>query len=370
MNGLQALHQWREFMDTPTGVWLGFINAIYWAGTGLTYLAMPFVSNKYGRKLGVYFGYGLLALGVGLCGIDNDVGFIMSRFFVGCASACFASTVPLLINEIAYPTHRGIANALFMCGWYVGGTIAAFIVSGRHEFLSLIDSVLTTTLRLEQTFGTRNMQGNIAWRIPTILQLLIPAVALPGLIWAPESPRWLISNGRAEEAKALLEKWHAGGDQNSALVNYEVLEITETLRAETEAHDSASYAEMFKTPGNRHRLFISVSLGIFVQWSGNGVVSYYLSLVLDTVGVRSVTDQTLISAFLNVWNLFFSVAAAFSVDRVGRRPLFLASAGIMLVGFALVTGLSGAFAENGTDATGIAVIPFLFIFFAGYDIAM
>jgi hypothetical protein len=223
---------------------------------------------------------------------------------------------------------------------------------------------------LGQTFGTRNMEGNMAWRIPTILQLLIPAAALPGLIWAPESPRWLISNGRAEEAKTLLEKWHAGGSQNSPLVNYEVLEITETLRAETEAHDSASYAEMFKTPGNRHRLFISVSLGIFVQWSGNGVVSYYLSLVLDTVGVRSVTDQTLISAFLNVWNLCFSVAAAFSVDRVGRRPLFLASVATMLVGFSLVTALSGAFAEGGSESTGIAVIPFLFIFFAGYDIAM
>jgi hypothetical protein len=214
------------------------------------------------------------------------------------------------------------------------------------------------------------MEGNMAWRIPTILQLLIPAAALPGLIWSPESPRWLISNGRAEEAKVLLERWHAGGNQNSALVNYEVLEITETLRAETEAHDSASYAEMFKTPGNRHRLFISVSLGIFVQWSGNGVVSYYLSLVLDTVGVRSVTDQTLISAFLNVWNLCFSVAAAFSVDRVGRRPLFLASVATMLVGFSLVTALSGAFAEGGSESTGIAVIPFLFIFFAGYDIAM
>jgi len=129
MNGLQALHQWREFMDTPTGVWLGFINAIYWAGTGITYLAMPWISNRYGRKLGVYIGYGFLALGVGLCGVNNQTGFILSRFFVGCASACFASTVPLLINEIAYPTHRGIANALFMCGWYVGGTIAAFIVS-------------------------------------------------------------------------------------------------------------------------------------------------------------------------------------------------------------------------------------------------
>ncbi|KAL1590877.1 hypothetical protein WHR41_00150 [Cladosporium halotolerans] len=347
MNGLQALQQWRDFMDTPTGVWLGFINAIYWAGGGIAYMIMPWVSNNYGRKAGVYIGYLLLIIGVGLVGSDSEAGFILSRFFVGCASACFLSSVPLLMNEIAYPTHRGIVSALFMCGWYVGGTLAAFI-----------------------TFGTRNIEGNMAWRIPSILQILIPAIALPGLIWAPQSPRWLVSLERGGEARAVLEKWHANGDTNSALVNYEVLEITETLMMEKQAHDSASYTEMFKTPGNRHRLFISVSLGIFVQWCGNGVVSYYLALVLDTVGVQSVTDQTLISAFLNVWNLIFSVAAAFSVDRLGRRPLFLLSAGIMLVGFVLVTALSGSFAENGHAATGIAVIPFLFIFFAGYDIAM
>jgi MFS family permease len=151
MNGLQALDQWTEFMDHPKGVWLGFINAVYWAGTGLTYLAMPWLSNKYGRKLGVYFGYGLLVLGVGLCGIDNDVGFIMSRFFVGCASATFASTVPLLINEIAYPTHRGIANALFMCGWYVGGTIAAFIVS--EHIMRLLD-IIRYSSNLETLLST------------------------------------------------------------------------------------------------------------------------------------------------------------------------------------------------------------------------
>lgn len=243
MNGLQALPQWQEFMDTPTGVWLGFINAIYWAGNGVTYLGMPWISNKYGRKMSVYIAYGFLALGVGLCGGDSQASFILSRFFVGCASACFFSSVPLLINEIAYPTHRGIANALFMCGWYVGGTIAAFI-----------------------TFGTRYVEGNMAWRIPSILQLLIPVLSLPGLILAPESPRWLISNDRVEEARDMLEKWHANGDKNSALVNYEMMEITETLRAEKEAHDSASYAEMFKNPGNRRRLFISISLGIFVQW--------------------------------------------------------------------------------------------------------
>ncbi len=167
----------------------------------------------------------------------------------------------------------------------------------------------------------------------------------------------------------MLIESHAGGDANSALVEYEMIEITSAIQLEATLKD-ASYAELFSTPGNRRRLLITVSLGLFSQWCGNGVVSYYLVLVLRTVGITSVTDQTLISGFLQVWNLLFAVAAAVSVDKVGRRPLFLASAGIMLVAYILVTALSGAFAESGNGPTGIAVIPFLFIFFAGYDIAL
>lgn len=98
--------------------------------------------------------------------------------------------------------------------------------------------------------------------------------------------------------------------------------------------------------------------------------SYYLPLVLTSVGVESVTDQTLISACLNVWNLLWAVAAATSVDRLGRRFLFLTSASVMLVSFIIVTGLSGSFATSGSSTVGTAVIPFLFIFFAGYDVGM
>ncbi|TDZ18940.1 Lactose permease [Colletotrichum orbiculare MAFF 240422] len=58
------------------------------------------------------------------------------------------------------------------------------------------------------------------------------------------------------------------------------------------------------------------------------------------------------------------------VDKVGRRALFLASGSIMLVSFSIVTGLSGSFATTGNAPTGTAVIPFLFIFYLGYDIAL
>jgi len=72
---------------------------------------------------------------------------------------------------------------------------------------------------------------------------------------------------RTEEARQVLTKWHGGGDEDSQLVSYEMIEITTTIQQEKNATSSASYSEMFKTPGNRHRLFISITLGIFGQWA-------------------------------------------------------------------------------------------------------
>jgi MFS family permease len=348
MNGLQALDTWQEFMQHPTGSWLGLINAVYWLGTGVSSFLAAAVSNKYGRKKGVYLGYIFLVLGTSLqTGANGDAAFILARFFLGCTSGWFGISVPLLINEIAYPTHRAIVNALFNCGWYVGGSLAAWI-----------------------TFATRDFTSSWGWRIPSLLQALIPCVALPGFLLVSESPRWLIFAGRNKEAAKTLADCHAAGDENTPLIRYEVAEIENTLRLEKTAHNSASYTDMLKTKGNRHRLFISVTLGVFAQWSGNGVVSYYLALVLDTVGVKSTTHQLVISACLQMWNLVFAVGAAFNVDNLGRRKLFLASAVTMAISFIVITGLSGSFAQTQTASTGAVVIPFLFIFFAGYDIAL
>jgi len=86
--------------------------------------------------------------------------------------------------------------------------------------------------------------------------------------------------------------------------------------------------------------------------------------------ITSITNQTLISAGLQIWNLIFAVGAACMVDKLGRRALFLASAATMLVSYIIITGLSGSFAETQVSSVGIAVIPMLFIFFAGYDIAL
>ncbi|KAF6802341.1 sugar transporter [Colletotrichum sojae] len=356
MNGLLALPQWHAFMRQPAGAWLGFINAAYSLGNVVVYPASAWVCNRYGRKTGIYISWVCLAAGSALqTAAPNDAAFVVARFIIGCASGFFLSA-PLLITENAYPTHRGVVSALYNSKTDAGAVVAAWV-----------------------TYATRHLDS-WSWRMPSILQLALPVLSALGLLLIGESPRWLVSIDRVDEARAVIAAAHAGGDLRSPLVNFEMTEIEETIRAEREAHSSTTWADLWSTPGNRHRLFISVTLGVFAQWCGVGtfaavpqvvsVVSYYLAMVLSSVGIKSVDDQTLISACIQIWNLICATSAAVMVDKLGRRTLFLASGTIMLASFSIVTGLSASFASTANPPTGTAVIPFLFIFYLGYDIAL
>jgi len=148
--------------------------------------------------------------------------------------------------------------------------------------------------------------------------------------------RYLIAKGRIEEARALLIKHHAGGDESSILVRYEMLQIQEALRAEA-ASEQTKIRQVLKYPATRRRLLIAATLGIAAQWSGNAVVSYYLTLVLDGVGITNPTHQSLINGGLQIFNLFATVSCgAMLVDKLGRRFLFLWSA----MGMAIASSVS------------------------------
>ncbi|RMD42580.1 hypothetical protein DV735_g2562, partial [Chaetothyriales sp. CBS 134920] len=347
MNGLMALQRWFAFMDNPSGAWLGFINAVMALIGTMSFPMVAYCANRWGRKKGLFVGFFFVFLGSFLQAFTpNKHGFVAARALLGFCSSWWGGLAPLLITELAYPTHRPFLTSLYNCGFYVGSTVAAWA-----------------------TFGTRNYENDWSWRIPSLLQIAIPAVALPAALMIPESPRFLICRGKVDEARKILTKFHAGGDQNSALVDFEIAEIERAIEVDNVSLNSSSWGDLFSTKGNRHRAFISITLGVFAQWNGVGVVSYYLALVLETVGITSVTHQTLISGCLQIWNLFWAVVAAASVDLLGRRKLFLISSSGMLCSYIAISALSGTFATGGNAGVGIAVIPFLYIFFAFYDIA-
>lgn len=354
LNGLQALPQWQVFMNHPTGAWLGFIIAVQSIGQLTMYPICSLLVQARGRKAGIYLGYLYLAIGIAVQTSAQNVGsFIVARFFIGAATAMWFGSVPLLITEVAYPSHRGVCTSLWNCGWFCGTIVAAWV-----------------------TYGTRLYDGTWAWRLPSLLQLVLPCVALPGVLCLPESPRWLVAQGKGDRAKKVLDDWHAGGNLESNVVKAEMQEIEEALRKERlsvpggkQKTFGQGYTQLFKGRGNRWRSFITVTLGFLAQWNGVGIVQYYLVLVLQSVGITGVTEQTLISGFLQVWNLICAVTGALLVNRIGRRKLFNSSNVAMLVCFILITALAATFANQGNSAAGVAVIPFLFLYYGAYDLA-
>ncbi|KAK9310865.1 high-affinity glucose transporter, partial [Lipomyces starkeyi] len=134
MNGLQSLEQWQEFMDFPTGAWLGFINAVGPLGSlVVTAFGTSFIADKYGRKACMIACVVLIWFGAGLGGgAKNPAMFIVGRFVGGIGSA-FGIISPLLISEIAYPTHRAVATSLYNCFFYVGSLLSAWVAFGTRN---------------------------------------------------------------------------------------------------------------------------------------------------------------------------------------------------------------------------------------------
>lgn len=115
------------------------------------------------------------------------------------------------------------------------------------------------------------MTSNWGWRIPSFLQV-VPSLLQISFIWfLPESPRWLISRGRGDEAHAILVKYHAEGDENSEFVKAEYTQIEETLEAELKIVVTEKNA--FSTPGMRKRIIIAAFFALFSQLGGIGLIA-------------------------------------------------------------------------------------------------
>ena len=98
-------------------------------------------------------------------------------------------------------------SGFYNCGWF-GGSIPATII----------------------TYGTFFIDNNYSWRIPLILQAFACVIVMIGVWFIPESPRFLMANGREKEAIDFLVKYHGNKDPDSRLVLLEVEEMKEGIR--------------------------------------------------------------------------------------------------------------------------------------------
>ncbi|KIW99860.1 uncharacterized protein Z518_10788 [Rhinocladiella mackenziei CBS 650.93] len=347
MNGLQATSSWKSYFNHPSGSVLGVINAAQSIGSVVILPIVGTLSDKLGRRWTLFTGIiTIIVASIIQAASVNYAMFVVSRIIVGCGGMLVTQPSPMLISELCFPTHRGKYTSLFWTCYYFGAILAAW-----------------------STYGTQKHIGNSdwAWRAPSILQAAYPLIQLCFFWFVPESPRWFIANGKPAEARRILARYHTGGDSNHELIEFEMAEISQAIEAEREAA-STKWSSLVSTSGNRRRTFIVVCVGAFAQWNGVAVVSYYLTLVLDTVGIKDPDTQVLINGLLQIFNFWAAASAAFLVDRLGRRTLFNWSGIGMLISFVIWTACSAVFDEQGNKGAGISVVAFIFIYFFHYDI--
>lgn len=181
------------------------------------------------------------------------VGRIINGFSVGICSA----QVPVYISELAPPSLRGrlVGFQQWAITW---GILIMFFIC----------------------YGSSYIEGSAAFRLPWGLQMIPAMLLFLGLVFLPESPRWLAKKDRWDEAKSVLVLVHGRGDENSVWVARELEEIREVVEFER-LNSDVTYFELFK-PNMINRTMIGVFTQIWSQLTGMNVMVRSSTPYLET----------------------------------------------------------------------------------------
>jgi sugar porter (SP) family MFS transporter len=343
----------------PTPDVQGGITAAMPGGSWLGALISGFLSDIFGRKTSIQIGSVIWVIGSIITAASVNipmlvVGRIINGFSVGICSA----QVPVYISELAPPSMRGrlVGFQQWAITW---GILIMFFIC----------------------YGSSFINGSAAFRLPWGLQM-VPAILLGfGLIFLPESPRWLAKKDRWEEAKDVLVLVHGKGDNDSPWVARELGEIRDVVEFER-ANSDVTYLELFK-PHMINRTAIGVFTQIWSQLTGMNVMMYYITYIFTMSGAAVDGSQNAVllpSGIQFVINVLMTVPALLWMDNWGRRPTLLVGAFFMGLWLSINAGLfatystppapgefpSAAESMKITGAPAKAVIASTYLFVASF----
>lgn len=207
-------------------------------------------------------------------------------------------------------------------------------------------------------FGSLYLEGDWSWRMwCCMFQIIIPTLILCLLPFVPESPRWLISKGRGEDAHNILAKYHTKEVKDDELGLFELQEIIEALGHERTSAKT-SWTDLFATRDKRWRMAIIFVVGWSSQWVGNGVISYYPTSILNSVGITNPTQQTSYKGGLQVSNWIMAVFGALVCERYGRRKMWLISAIGMFFSYIVIAACSAGPPRRWNGCSGVPLCLF------------
>ena len=262
------------------------------------------LSDRLGRKKLLFLSAFLFLISAVGCALIHSLSLLIIFRLIGGLGVGIASiVVPLYLSEIAPANIRGRLVTCYQLAITVGILLAyvtnSLLLSHSESALSSVSSSLFDLIYVSEVW--RGM-----FSIGTILAVLF----LVGLLFVPESPRWLMRKGLVSEGLLILKKINNGEEP-----------MVSTAAQGVEENDSGSYKELF-SPRLRKALLLGILLPLFSQLSGINAIIYYGPTILNDAGI-ALSNSFLGQIIFGVANLLFTFIAIWKVDDWGRRPLYI-----------------------------------------------
>ncbi|USP75330.1 hypothetical protein yc1106_02604 [Curvularia clavata] len=346
MGSINAMEGYQKtFGLTGAGSGTGIIFIIYNLGQIAAFPFCGLLADGWGRRICIFVGCALVLVGTAVQATAHEMGhFIGGRFILGFGASIASAAGPAYTVELAHPAYRGTMAGMYNNFWWVGNIIAGWT-----------------------TYGTNLHFGNSSWcwRIPTIVQCILPTIVMVLIMFFPETPRWLLAHDRREEAIAIMAKYHGNGNADSPIVQLQLREITEDFALTRNENAWWDFRELVNTRAARYRLAMVIAMAFFGQWSGNNVVSYFMPAMIKNAGIESSNKQLLISAINPIFSLLAAIYGATLLDTLGRRKMLMGGLWGGLFSYILLTAFTATAKPENNLAYGTIVSIYLFgIFFA------
>jgi MFS family permease len=364
------------------------------------------LSDRFGRKrLLILAGVLFLATGIGTALAPSFARFVVFRLLGGMGIGLASNISPMYIAEVSPAKMRGRLVSLNQLAIVIGILIAQFVnyLIGAHgsavdegrvaaavqssaraespqairefiakygwkikpevvdEFLAeqgempqsaaVVEFMAKHELTVEKTAVEVARHGLVPWNEEHGWRWMFGAGTLPAILFfvamfaVPESPRWLVKNGKTPQARKILSR--IGGPAHA---DSEIMQIEGTLVNETE---QVHFRELLD-PRMLKILLLGVVLAVFQQWCGINVIFNYAKKIFEAAGY-GVSDILMNIVITGTVNLAFTFVAIFTVDRLGRRSLMLGGAAGLAGIYALI-GASYFFGSQGEHVLLLVVL--------------
>ncbi|KZT57251.1 general substrate transporter [Calocera cornea HHB12733] len=338
--GFTAMQTFMDYFGVYGGSELGFMVTMYIIGNLVGGVFAGQLTDPYGRRFGMAIGSVTCIMGsVMQTAAQNKSTILGGRFFLGMGAVIVQTAGTTYAAELAHPAYRAILTGGYQSCFFIGTMTSTFIEYGLSAPAN---------------------PGNIEWRIPSIIQAA-PSVLLLCFVWfIPETPRWLVANGKVEKAREVLIKYHGEGNPDSKLVKLEMAEMEAHIKTDGSDKRWWDLRELFRTRASIHRMIILLAFALFQNliWPPT---SYYLPLMLKNAGITDSRRQLLLNAVQTPVMIGGAIINAFIVERVGRRHLLMFGSCGMVVTLSVLTACTALQTDHPNLGTPGVVFIYLFL---------